>query len=207
MTRPWIRVLKVGGSLLECESLPTLFCTWLAQMDENNTLGASPAPSRCDILIAGGGPLVDQIRRLDQRFALDAETAHWMSVSAMSCTAQLLAHLLGVGQPVCDWQELQSLVTGKHAPQTVFDVQRWLGELEPIQPGVHLSHDWQSTSDSIAARLARVLSADELVLLKSTDCPPGIGWQAAAAQGLVDEHFPRVAMELPQVTWVNLRSA
>jgi hypothetical protein len=48
------------------------------------------------------------------------------------------------------------------------------------------------TSDSIAARMAVVLGADRLILLKSIDMPSGTSWTEAAERGWVDRHFPRV---------------
>ena len=205
MTRARIRVIKVGGSLLEYEPLPRLLSNWLAQADDHHLNEASPRAVRMDILIAGGGALADQVRQLDKRFALDSKTSHWMSVSAMSCTSRLLASLLNMGLPCERWGDLQVIVSGSRSQLTVFDTRQWLAETESSQSGVLLTHDWQTTSDSIAARLARVLYADELVLLKSTDIPPGIGWRVAAEQGLVDAHFPQITAELPRVVCVNLR--
>lgn len=206
MTGSWVRVIKVGGSLLECQRLPRLLAAWLPPVDEDHRgeAGSSDRP-RIDILIAGGGALVDQVRQLDQRFALDAETSHWMSVSAMSGTSRLLASLLKAGQPVSCWDDLQAVVAGETSGRSVFDVRHWLAAVEAEQPGVPLTRDWRTTSDSIAARLAWLLQADELVLLKSTDLAAGMNWRRAAKEGLVDEHFPLVAAELPCVLWVNLR--
>ena len=63
------------------------------------------------------------------------------------------------------------------------------------RPGA-LPHSWRVTSDSIAARAAVVFRAERLILLKSTDVPPGTPWGEAAARGWVDAHFPRVAATL-----------
>jgi aspartokinase-like uncharacterized kinase len=205
MTQPMIRVIKVGGSLLECEQLPQLLTNWLGPADRGQADETSTQAARIDILVAGGGAMVDHVRQLDRRFALDSRTSHWMSVGAMSCTSHFLAGLLGVGLPRACWDELQAIAASGRSQRIVFDAQRWLTETERNQPGVPVTHDWDTTSDSIAARLARVLNADELILLKSTDLPSGIDWRMAAEQGLVDEHFPRIAAELPHVVWINLR--
>jgi len=48
------------------------------------------------------------------------------------------------------------------------------------------------TADSIAARIAVILGAERLILLKSIDIPPGMPWTEAAERGWVDRHFPQV---------------
>jgi len=69
-----------------------------------------------------------------------------------------------------------------------------------------LPHSWAVTSDSIAARAAVVHGAERLVLLKSVDVPPGTSWEAAAARGWVDPHFPHVVVGAPfPVEVVNFR--
>ncbi len=74
------------------------------------------------------------------------------------------------------------------------------------RPGA-LPHEWRVTTDSIAARVAAVVGADRLILLKSTDVPPGTPWEVAAANGWVDEHFPQIARTLAcPVEVVNFRT-
>jgi aspartokinase-like uncharacterized kinase len=87
-----------------------------------------------------------------------------------------------------------------------------LASAESELPGCRLPRSWQATSDSIAARVAEVLSAD-LVLLKSAGPPREIfpeGDRAKvfanlAAAGYVDQHFPRAAAAVRAVEIVNLR--
>ena len=69
-----------------------------------------------------------------------------------------------------------------------------------------LPHDWAVTSDSVAARLAVVAEATELVLLKSASPPPG-DVAAWAECGYVDAWMPRVlAGTAVRVRAVNLRA-
>jgi aspartokinase-like uncharacterized kinase len=69
-----------------------------------------------------------------------------------------------------------------------------------------LPHSWRVTSDSVAARAARLLHARKLVLLKSVDPPTEANWEEAARAGLVDAWFPRVAVGLA-VELINFRRA
>ena len=59
------RVIKVGGSLLDWPPLPRAIGSWLATQ-----------PAALNVLICGGGPLAETIRRADRDFRLGDETAH-----------------------------------------------------------------------------------------------------------------------------------
>jgi len=187
-----IRVVKVGGSLLDWPLLPRSLERCLAQQ-----------PPAVNVFIAGGGALVDVIRRADGNFALGAERSHWLSIEAMSISAQMLTAILTDCRHVVDFAALKRLfATGPGCP-IVFDMQSLLRE-EPQYPGRPLPHDWSVTSDSIAAQVAQLLSADELLLLKSAD-PPASSLMELAACGYVDAYFPVAAAGLA-VRYINLRS-
>ena len=189
-----LRIVKVGGSLFEFDRLADALKDWLERQ-----------PPAVTVLLAGGGPLVNFLRRADERLKLGDEAAHWLSIDAMDLTARILARLLPDASLVDDFASIErgrSIVS----PQIVFVASTFLRKEEPHLPGTTLPHDWTVTSDSIAARLAETLQADELNLLKSKDpmCEKtSVDW---AAGGLVDEHFPLAAAKLPVVRWVNLRA-
>ena len=87
---------------------------------------------------------------------------------------------------------------------SILDCDAFLREDES-RPGA-LPHSWDVTSDSIAARVAVMLGAERLVLLKSVDVPSGTSWEEALARGWVDAHFPRVVASAPfAVEVVNFR--
>ena len=69
-----------------------------------------------------------------------------------------------------------------------------------------LPHSWDVTSDSIAARLAVLAGADELVLLKSGLPAGSLTLAQAAETGYVDRYFPVAAAGVPRVRCVNLRA-
>ncbi len=69
-----------------------------------------------------------------------------------------------------------------------------------------LPHNWDVTSDSLAAWTTIQWPADELVLLKSVPTPFGSTAQEASVQQLVDPHFPAVADQVLRIGWCNLRA-
>ena len=190
MTVP-ARIAKVGGSLLSWPRLTVTLEAWLARQTGTT------------VLIAGGGFLADSIRRFDRRFALGVEESHWLCISAMSHTAQLLAKALAA-YPL---YERPSQLQRSAAPVAVFDCEHFLRSHEASISGTRLPHDWSVSSDSIAARIAEALRAPELVLLKSCHPPRPVTRQHAAAVGYVDDFFIRASRNLQRVKCVNLRDA
>jgi hypothetical protein len=64
-------------------------------------------------------------------------------------------------------------------------------ERDELQPG-HLPHSWDVTSDALAARVAQILKARQLVLLKSVSLPRGLDWIEAERRGCVDHAFAKL---------------
>jgi aspartokinase-like uncharacterized kinase len=190
-----IRVIKVGGSLLDWPELPVALDAWLNEQ--------SPASN---VLIAGGGRLVDVIREACSMFALDDEKAHWLAIDAMSIHSRLLAGLVRVASFVLDFGDLRSRIAGNRSAPIVFDANQFLRHEEHQVPGCRLPHDWSVTSDSIAARVAEILAVDELVLLKSADPSATCTTTSALAEiGFVDRNFSAFDMCRFQRRFVNLR--
>ena len=156
-----IRVVKVGGSLFGFGGFVAAFHGWLAEQ-----------PPAVNVVIAGGGKLADVIREADAAWGLGDEAAHWLCVDVMGVSARLLATLL----PDCRWEDawdglLPLLGVGDGRQPIIFSPVQFLREVETDLPPRPLPHSWSVTSDSIAARIAQVLPAGELVLLKSADPP------------------------------------
>lgn len=184
------RVIKLGGSLLDWPELPQAFSAWLAL-----------APRAASIVVVGGGAIVESLRQLDKAAGLSAEASHWLAIQAMSLTAALAAERLHGATRVEEFEELQR--TGGSGVR-IFDVERFLrADAESADP---LPCSWEVTSDSIAARLAVRLEAEELVLLKSTLPRRHASRPMLAQDGFVDAYFPTAA-ESVTVRAVDLRGA
>jgi len=190
-----IRVVKVGGSLLDWPQLPVALRQWLAEQ--------SPA---FHVLIAGGGEVAEVIRKADRDFGLGEELSHWLCVDGLSINARILAAAMPQHRLVSRFADVRAEIAIKHGDGVVFDPCEFLVEQESVLPGRCLPHDWTATSDSIAARIAECLPADELVLLKSCAAPAATHAGLAAA-GYIDRYFPTAAAELPPPRFVNLRGS
>ncbi len=192
--RTLVRVVKVGGSLLDLVDLADRLRSWLAAQ--------TPAHH---VLVVGGGALVDQVREWHRSKPIDEVAAHWMCIDLMTVTAHFLHARLPEIALVEDVRVLCQRLATRDC--TIFGPAGWMRQSEPSLPGTKLSARWDVTSDSIVARLAIVLNADELVLLKSTLPATEVGQEvsALAAAGYVDTMMEKLAQELPPVRLVDLR--
>lgn len=190
MTRAFLRVAKVGGSLFDDPRLPTSLRSWLGEQPGIN------------VLIAGGGPLADFLRDADERFAIGDSVSHRLCLQAMRVTADLLAAMLPEAELLGSVDDLQQAIQDRRNEMIVFDAESFARDAGPDV----LPEGWPVTSDSIAARLALQLEADELVLFKSTLLPPNTDRAQASAAGLVDAYFVEATSDVHAIRWVNLRN-
>jgi aspartokinase-like uncharacterized kinase len=201
MKRRPVRVIKLGGSLLDYADLPDALRHWLA--------GQPPAQH---VMVVGGGPLADVIRRTHRVHGLDQAAAHWLCVDLLSVTTRLVSELLPGAHVIRSYAQLcerleggQTLSAGLNPCPTLFDPGSYLREDEPRLPGKRLPKNWDVSSDSIAGRLAITVGADELVLLKSAlpSTPPEI--LHLVATGYIDRNFQELFDQLPITRAINLR--
>lgn len=173
-------VVKVGGSLLESGSLPSLLTT-LGELVKTQRL----------VVVPGGGPFAEGVRRACSLHDPGPSAAHWMAILAMDQHAHLLAGLLPTARLATGPHQIAKVLAEGLLP--VLSPFRWLEAVDP------LPHGWHVTSDSIAAWVAAQLSARRLVLLKALPGVPATGGDvlaevplgSPALAGIVDEHFAR----------------
>jgi aspartokinase-like uncharacterized kinase len=183
--------VKVGGSLFDLPDLGLRLHRWLDATSGSDVL-----------LVPGGGMTADVIREWDQRHALGEEAAHWLALRALSLNAHFLARLVPGARVVEQPEHCAVLWSAGILP--VLDASTF-AVADDTQPG-NLPHSWAVTSDSVAARVAIVLGARHLILLKSRAIPEPTDWMEASSQGFVDAHFPVVLQGTTlAVQSVNLR--
>ncbi len=209
---PLVRVVKLGGSLFELSDLRQRFHTWL-----------SAQPPAVNLVIAGGGELVEAVRRIDGVHSLNAALAHWMCVDLMGISAKMVSEILQVQTLIAEPTEFakflelhRSNVKLAASGVAILHPTAYYARQSAVATDT-LPESWSCTSDSIAAWLANHIKATELVLLKSTACdtaPWIIGasslvtpeqLQELSQRGVVDDDFPHFARNLTTIRLVNLR--
>lgn len=158
-----LTVIKVGGGLAASPAT-------LAQVAERITRAAS---GRALVVLPGGGPFADAVRAFDAAHHLSPSAAHWMAIVAMDQYAFALADLIPGGRLVDDGAAIRAAHADGAVP--VLAPARWLRAAD------ELPHSWAVTSDSLAAYLATLLGAEELILVKPV----------SGGVELVDGHFER----------------
>ncbi|HPJ31091.1 MAG TPA: uridylate kinase [Methanothrix sp.] len=134
-------IVKIGGSLLD--------------VSRDIVEGLVSRSERGDafLVVPGGGPMADLVRRLYHEHRLSEETAHWMAILAMEEYGRFLADGTGAGM-TCE------------IARTASGVEILLPYLPLMRDDRELERTWEYTSDSVAALVAARLSAD---LVKATD--------------------------------------
>lgn len=164
-------VLKLGGSLAGTPALGD----WARML-------ARAGAGRC-VVVPGGGPFADQVRRAQRRWGIDDATAHRMALSAMDQFGLLLTALApGLASAAGPEALRRALAAG----QTPVWLPAAYAGADPDLP-----RDWHTTSDSLSAWLATDLGADALVLVKSVQLRDrDIDVRTLVARGIVDAALP-----------------
>ena len=180
MVKPII-VVKVGGSLFDWPELGPRLQEWLTTL----------CPAQI-LLVPGGGASVDSVRDLDRCHRLGEEAAHWLALRALTLNAHFLATVLASlrATVVAGFPQCQRAWAGEELP--IVDALEF-ARMDESHPD-HLPHLWSASSDSVAARVAVLLNAQRLILLKSKAVPNGDDWMNPAA-GLVDQIFASVVRQ------------
>lgn len=158
-----LTVVKVGGGLAASARALIRVGQMVAQAAGRRRL----------VVIPGGGPFADTVRAFDAAHALSPSAAHWMAILAMDQYAFALGDVIPGGRVVEDGAGIREAHSAGRVP--ILAPARWLRAAD------ELPHSWEVTSDSLAAYLATLLGADELILVKP----------APGGPELVDAYFSR----------------
>ena len=194
------RVLKIGGSLLTQPRLGYALRRWLQRLP--------PAQS---LAIVGGGQLIDAMRKLDETAPCDPAWIHWQCVHLLSTTTEFVA------RQICDWKHLSDPALAQRLIRSrPIDQQTYLLNVDtfyaprpsdrfPKSPIAEapLPENWDTTTDAIAAWLAELASADELILLKSCDVDETQSLQQLAQVGVVDAAIGLIPGRSVPIRFVN----
>ncbi|MBP3959479.1 hypothetical protein J8F10_29900 [Gemmata sp. G18] len=77
-------VVKVGGSLFDSAALGPALRAFIESLGPAEVL-----------LVPGGGPVADAVRKLDRTHGLGEEAAHWLALQSLSVTRTFLERLVG----------------------------------------------------------------------------------------------------------------
>ena len=129
-----IRIVKLGGSLLDWSESPERLASWLQDQ--------SPART---VIIVGGGELVEALRRLDRVLQLDQDDVHFAAIDLMTITAKLF-HSKFPSWNLCTEESLSR--SSFRSEASILDVAKWARSKTGLQKS------WSVSSDSIAAAVA-----------------------------------------------------
>lgn len=168
-------IVKLGGSLYQSPHLKH----WL------NVL-ANLAKRHSIIIVPGGGPFADTVRKAQDSYHFDDSTAHHMAILAM---AQFGLLLTGISSDCQSFRYTDSPIA-PHALSV------WLPD-ETLLAESELVHSWDITSDSLALWLANKLNSEQLILVKSCAIPNDISIPFLTKNGIIDHGFEHLYRTSP----------
>jgi dihydroneopterin aldolase len=163
-------VVKLGGST-----------AYRAEMREwLDVLAGSPMPL---VIVPGGGPFADQVRKAQAEMGFSDQVAHFMAILAME---QMGLALLDMNKRLAPARTVDEI----GAVQGEGKLPVWLPS-QMCDAAAEISQSWDVTSDSLAAWLAERIGAEALLLVKQTDAFEAINdIGELAAAGIVDAMLP-----------------
>lgn len=176
-----LTIVKMGGSL----ALSAERAAWL------NTLVEWGGPL---ILVPGGGPFADCVRRAQSAMGFDKQTAHQLALMAMGQYGIALAAHCGAFTLAATLDNIGLALCGGKIPV-------WLPEKMALAAS-EVPASWEVTSDSLAAWLAGICGASRLLLIKSVDLKAPSPAHTLAAKKIIDPAFPQFASASKAAVWL-----
>lgn len=165
-------IVKLGGSLYNSSTLTA----WMQTL-------ADYAHKMPIIIVPGGGPFADQVRHAQKQYVINDKTAHHMAILAMKQFGLILANI----QTDCHRLNANKTAQSK--------LSIWLPD-DNLLAEPNLPHNWHISSDSIALWLAIKCSAQQLILIKSTNADT-TSIAALTKQRIIDSGFSALFADSP----------
>jgi aspartokinase-like uncharacterized kinase len=175
-----LTVVKVGGSFARSPRLADIAAA-LVQ-------GGGRA-----VVVPGGGPFADCVRREQGRIGYDDHAAHKMALFAMAQFGTLLISRDPRLVPATGPDGIQRALADKRVPV-------WL-PLSLLGGNPAIPETWDMTSDSLAAWLAGQLKAQRLIFLKRA-APRSTALPELVAKGVLDPLVPRFLAAASAEAWL-----
>jgi aspartokinase-like uncharacterized kinase len=164
-------VVKLGGSLAESKRLASIL----------KIVGVS---RQSCVIVPGGGAFADAVRAAYKKHGLSQTVAHRMALLAMHQTGMMLAGMHARLVPVETLVEMRRVLSESRVPV-------WM-PLKLTAADTHVSADWRTTSDGLAARLAERLGGATVVLVKSCRVDRSASAARLVRSGVVDPTFAEI---------------
>ncbi len=163
-------VVKIGGSLAETGRLAEV-------------LKLVARARRPTVIVPGGGPFADAVRRAQAEAGFSDATAHDMALLATEQMGLLFLDHEPRLVPAATLAEMGRALSAGRKPV-------WMA-YRLARRDRTIPHDWSATSDALAARLAERLEAP-VVLVKSRRVDKAASAEALAREGVVDPVFAEI---------------
>jgi len=146
------------------------------------------------VIVPGGGPFADAVRKAQAGIGYDDRAAHAMALLAMTQFGAALESLNPALRLATSRSAILSALKERKVP---------VWSPERMASAAALPETWDLTSDSLAAWLAGALGAGCLVLVKHGRFEGAeVGVHDLAARGIVDPLFPRYLKESGARAWL-----
>ncbi len=174
-------VVKLGGSILHRTDGIAHFQNWLAKQTAQRLF-----------LIVGGGEIIEALRDLNSKYQLDEVEMHWRCIRLLDATFEIVKEIFPQAiaiDCVASWLSGNFHSDCSNSFSTILYLVRVGGFYfrESRECRDALPENWETTSDSLALFLARLLGIDQVVLLKSCVIDDSKSIQDLARDGIIDE--------------------